>query len=610
MAFNIIGFTLLYFLPGYLAINLLLPEKKHWENLAYTMPLSIAINTFTAYAIALTGHLGTATIHMAILLASASLYLLHYIRKTPLYVRTEKAWRNPEPKIPVKHLKKAAPLLIAILFASYVVYKPHHSYTGTYQNPYVIEAYQDAKSQSYPYPLHVDEWTHLAQAIYIMRAGTRGFTNPYTPDLEYHLDWESGFHIFTAAHFLLTNTGPVLTYKYLPALFAAITALTIFAFMKRITDYRTAILAILFTATLKSNINLLGTWFFIPLTMSIPYIYLILTHLTQSRQDKGRHIILILLYLLLLAILYPPAAVLAAVTILLYMISTLTGSPAAAIILSIILVAGFLLTHEKITEGLQWLKFPSTWTGTTMGAVKYKIPALAGTPNTILALAGAIISLRKKSWIILAPAIILIGNLAFYGQTDSAFIIPYQRTVYYLIALMAPLSAIGLGRTIKAISKKTGAGTLAKTGLTLAIMLLVLNWSFDNYYDISKQDISNQPAINLVLMHTVDDTEYKALKHIKYHFPENSVVLANPVLSIAIYPISQNQAVSILPTNLGGERRLSAFPQFLNADCRGKNRLARKFRANVIITRTPIECEGLMPEGVFKQYYLYRMVRG
>ena len=143
-------------------------------------------------------------------------------------------------------------LILLLLFVFLLVYSPHFSYK---------------------YPLHVDEYHHIAKAINFIENKELNIVpnyqhQPYSPNLE------PGFTIFLSL-LAFAKLDLILFYKFLPAIFAALAAFTLFHLMFYITkNFYLAISSIVFFASLKSNINLHGLWFFTPLTLAMPLIFL------------------------------------------------------------------------------------------------------------------------------------------------------------------------------------------------------------------------------------------------------------------------------------------------------------------------------------------------
>ena len=126
---------------------------------------------------------------------------------------------------------------------------------------------------TYTYPLHVDEWQHLAQARSVYTTGELSKVNPYFVEGDTYESYEHGFQVFLAM--VLYNIGfdPVLAYKFLPALFMLLGAISLFVLVSYLfKNYWIALLSVVFYLSLKSNVNIYGPWFFVPLTFALPFV--------------------------------------------------------------------------------------------------------------------------------------------------------------------------------------------------------------------------------------------------------------------------------------------------------------------------------------------------
>src|SRR3989338_2897351 len=114
-------------------------------------------------------------------------------------------------------------LLAAVLVLGFlVIYKVHWDYDYPHINPYAENIRIYEKNVYYPYPMHADEWQHLASVQYMMDHGKIPSVNPNRQDTR-HLDLESGFHSFLAALFASMGLDPVLSYQFLAAAFMVVT---------------------------------------------------------------------------------------------------------------------------------------------------------------------------------------------------------------------------------------------------------------------------------------------------------------------------------------------------------------------------------------------------
>ena len=149
---------------------------------------------------------------------------------------------------------KIALLIIVILINILLAYQPHFNY---------------------PYPILTDEYNHIAFGKYIVNEHKLPFTNPYLAYPEKVINFESGFHFFLAATFLIIPGEPALYYKYFIILFMIINSLLLFYLvMLWFKNYYTALLSVLFYGALKSTGDLLVHNYFLPLTLGISLLLL------------------------------------------------------------------------------------------------------------------------------------------------------------------------------------------------------------------------------------------------------------------------------------------------------------------------------------------------
>jgi hypothetical protein len=134
----------------------------------------------------------------------------------------------------------------------------------------------------YPFPSHIDEWHHITEAIKLQKGeysgGFKGF--------------RIGFHIILLLLSKIANL--VLIYRFLPAIWAGFSVLVLFYVIYRKTSgqFYPALWAMLFFASIKSNVNITGLWFFNSLTFSIPFIYLYIYFFTEGIEKENNRFIL------------------------------------------------------------------------------------------------------------------------------------------------------------------------------------------------------------------------------------------------------------------------------------------------------------------------------
>ena len=162
-------------------------------------------------------------------------------------------------------------LALGLIFVFLLVYSPHFDY---------------------PFPYHVDEWHHITETKRLLEQGySLGVGGP-----------ELGFNLILLPLYKIVDL--VLIYKFLPALWASLAALALFGVVYKKTGklFLVALTAVIFFASIKSNVNITGLWFFTPLTFSIPFIYLYIYFFSQGLAKQNKKFILISLAIMALLI--------------------------------------------------------------------------------------------------------------------------------------------------------------------------------------------------------------------------------------------------------------------------------------------------------------------
>ena len=430
-------------------------------------------------------------------------------------------------------LKELNPIKIAFLALTLVgvfllVYLPHYHYN---------------------YPLHIDEWHHIDQSI---RFGNYG---QYFELLKN--EWETrfsglemGFHLFL---FLLSYLADlVLFYQFLPAIWAVLAAAIVFyiTYQKSHKSFLTAWLAVVFFASIKSNVNLTGLWFFTPLTFAIPFIYLYIYLFSEGlRQEKKKYILLSFLIMLGLIPTHSISVLFSLPLLLALGIFHFRYILREDKFFSIFLIipAVGLLFYQGLIGG-QWsrifvglfdrLKFPYGWGVLELQNSIFEVYSLIG---LILAAGGflyLIIAKKSKDNLVfilwpLAVALLII----FYRIAGFSLLSPFQRNLYYLALGLPILSAYGLmgiNHLLKLLLAKTkfsekNIKDIKNIGFG-AIVAVALCFTFINY---------TKTPDGLEVYRVINESDYQALKFLKNQSAGR--VLATPYISTAALAVSGHE---------------------------------------------------------------------
>ena len=177
--------------------------------------------------------------------------------------------------------------------------------------------------QGYPYPVNVDEWTHLACSNEIIKEGTAfGLSNPFQGGAPIGNQLlEDGFHTFLAVFHLTTNIGWLTIFKYFPGIIFIITVWrSIFSGAKQGFGWQAAF----FTCLIPTTVGVLGPGFLVPVALGLLFI-VISVYIAFNFKSWWSYIILALLNLFLLA-LHSATAVALILILIPYIIINLKGN--------------------------------------------------------------------------------------------------------------------------------------------------------------------------------------------------------------------------------------------------------------------------------------------
>jgi hypothetical protein len=486
-------------------------------------------------------------------------------------------------------------LIAVIIFAIVLVYKIHYGFEYYNSETRYCDGCKNPAIY-YPYPIHADEWVHLAQGIYLMQTGELPNVNPYVGVP--HADLESGFHVFIAQIFTMTGLDPVTNYQYLPAICTVMIVLALILLVYYLTsNFYIGLISAMFMLAVKNNINIMGIWFFLPFIFGVFFLLMII----YTYLDKKYISIAILLYLASIFV-YPIITVIVSTLFigqLFYKLISKQKMNSFELIMGglLILVAIFVLLLFSYTDPgflMRLLIVKYGWTG--IYDTSYSIYALCSIPTLILAIVGSYFVFKKKySKLFLLLPLIFIIPIMMYTFLKFTPIIPYQRAMVFFSILIAPLAAIAVYDIIHYFKtiffyKKTLVTTIS---VLLSIVLFV--FIFWNYY--APTDTAYKPY------HLIEKDTYTSLLQVSEKYGSNKTFIAPWDIAYVFYPITRNRVIVVPPSNLEyGDMRILNSIYNSNVLCNDKQSIMLQTDANYIVSRFRINCGFLNEESVGELY--------
>ncbi len=120
--------------------------------------------------------------------------------------------------------------------------------------------------QNYPYPVHIDEWVHLAFSKALLRAHDTTFIDPFLGQVTVTLssNLERGFQLFWGVFHQISGLSWMTIIRFFPSIVFMMTVLSVYVLARR---QGFGWEAALFTCLIPTTVGIMGPAFFIPVAM-------------------------------------------------------------------------------------------------------------------------------------------------------------------------------------------------------------------------------------------------------------------------------------------------------------------------------------------------------
>lgn len=570
----------MHYLPGYLLLNKIKLINSPLNNFILSIATSFVITILSASILAFTKNLSQ--INLSIILV---IFCIFTYSKNKIRFQLNRETVN-------------VILVATLIFA--VTSSPHLMYFGKYRDS--TWTLQHSNFESYMYPLHVDEWTHLALAQYTADKGGLDMVNPYLGETVGRLltgFLEFGYTSYLAALIQVLGGNPVNWMSYLPALNTVYTALLLFVLVQKLgMEKPVAYVSMLTYALIPSNVNVLGNWFFTAHTFATPHIILMLIFLVEMRQNPQIFFPAILSFLAAASLhgTYALNALLFTSTYLLLFekksflkIFERNAKPLVGIIF--FSFTFFFTLKINPIHLFEFLKNSLIYTSSqTQNHIIYRIYDLATPLTLFFALVGVVVSWKHKGfkplqiWLIWGLLMWMIYN--FY---EFAVILRYQRQIYSTLIVLSIYSAYGLVKLSQVLTAKY------KKNIFYHILILLLVTT--SLYPLGDD--------STILYHCVGEPEIEAMNFLMER-QMSAKILCNPFMSVAVYPIAGYQTTYVTASKLGGGKP-GILERFKNFDCTNKALSLIEHEIDYVVLRQNIDCpqfERIFQSGALTVYEL------
>jgi hypothetical protein len=159
--------------------------------------------------------------------------------------------------------------------------------------------------QGYLYPVHIDDWIHLANAEAIMDAGGVAYTEPFLGQRMIGLgsNLELGYQLFWGVFQRISGLDWITIFRYFPSVLLAMTVLAVYVMARRMGFGWEAAF---FAALIPTTVGILGPAFLVPVAMGLLFVALGI-FLAFSFRDWQSYLVIFIFTCFLVAIHAPSA---------------------------------------------------------------------------------------------------------------------------------------------------------------------------------------------------------------------------------------------------------------------------------------------------------------
>ncbi len=414
-----------------------------------------------------------------------------------------------------------------------------------------------------PYPVHVDEWHHMANSKVIMETGDATAEVPYPPPLVVgqNMNLEAGFELFTGLFQEVSGLSWIDFIRYSPMIIFAFTVLTAYVFGRR---HGFGWEAALMTCFITTTTGIMGPGFLVPVALGLPFVILSLYILFHFR-GLWSYLVFLLLASFLLSI-HPVTALILGFLIAPYILFSLksdwkrgltfTATMGIPFALSVwVADIGIGVSLLKLLFGYHEISHIIDWPDL--------IPQYGYLPTVccILGVMLLVIKGGRENYGLAAGFILLLLVLVSYIQFNYGTEIIYSRGLLYVMLVMGLIGGFGLAM-IRRIRLPGKFGSRAKSvfliqnmGNMLCLVVIMLT---------SVMVIPDRQAISYY--HKIDDNDYDAFVWInEYLGNEYKKAILDPVQAIPFVAITGKEVHSTMRSRVDSKARETY--QFLKSDC-------------------------------------------
>ncbi len=297
----------------------------------------------------------------------------------------------------------------------------------------------------YPYPVHIDEWVHLAFSKALLQAGSTTYVDPFFGQSAAGLTatLEAGFNLLWGVFHQISGISWLTIFRYFPGIIFVITVLSVYVLAQR---RGFGWEAALFTSLIPTTVGILGPAFLVPVAMGLLFVALSL-FIAFNFTTGWSYLVLFIFASFLLSI-HAPSAIFLVIVLVPYILLNLKGNFKHSLGLTIALAIPFLgpfplifsmlaptakslLSLTPLPTHIDFPRIINTYGYLTIGF------SLLGT--FLLAMRGG-----KRDYGLVLGLLALLLILVTFFTFHYGVSIMYQRGLMYMMLMVSIIAGAGL----------------------------------------------------------------------------------------------------------------------------------------------------------------------
>ncbi len=355
----------------------------------------------------------------------------------------------------------------------------------------------------YPYPVHIDEWFHLAYSKAMLNAGSTAFVDPFFGQSTINLasNLETGFHLFWGVFQRISGLPWTIIFRYFPGIVFMLTVLSVYILARR---EGFGWEAAFFTSLIPTTVGILGPAFLVPVAMGL--VFVPLTMFLAFNFKNTWSYLMIFIFTGFLLLIHAPSAIFLVIILAPFILLNLKSNLKHSLGLGLALSIPFLIPFPWIFDLL--VPTAKALLGPQAPPTHVDLPriiAVFGYLPILLCLLGTfVLALKgnKKSYGLILGLLAMLLMLAVFFTFHYGVSILYERGLTFTMLMMSLLAGAGLmqikkiklpdniSRRLKVPWLKNNIGAvlcLALVALTLVIAIPA-HQNTPYYLMIDKQD--------------------------------------------------------------------------------------------------------------------------